>query len=315
LEEELRITRQELQATIEELETSNEELKSANEELQANNEELQSTNEEMESAKEELQSTNEELETVNSELLKKNQQLTKADDDLKKLFAATDIGTVFLDNDLRIKRFTSTATDVFNLKAVDIGRSISDITSNLDYDNLFEDAEEVLDKLSRKELEIRSKNGESYVMRIVPYRSGENVIEGVVISFLDVSAFENVKTLGRSLRKFFEFIMAELREPVVIMDEKFIVFAVNQSFYRVFKTTPQKTLERQLFELDNRQWDIPELRQFLEDIIPLDKHFEDYEVEAEFPRLGRRKMSLNGRRVEAGGEYPPMILLRFRDIT
>jgi two-component system, chemotaxis family, CheB/CheR fusion protein len=315
LQRKLHSTRQELQATIEELETSNEELKSANEELQANNEELQSTNEEMESAKEELQSTNEELETVNSELLNKNQQLTKADDDLKNLFAATDIGTVFLDNDLRIKRFTSTATDVFNLKAVDIGRSISDITSNLEYDNIFEDAEEVLDKLSRKELEIRSKNGESYVMRIVPYRSGENVIEGVVMSFLDVSAFENVKTLGRTLRKFFEIIMAELREPVVIMDERFIIFAVNQSFYRVFKTTPQKTLERQLFELDNRQWNIPELRQFLEDIIPLDKHFEDYEVEAEFPRLGRRKMSLNGRRVEAGGEYPPMILLRFRDIT
>ena len=311
------ISQGELQATIEELETSNEELKSANEELQANNEELQSTNEELESAKEELQSTNEELETVNSELLKKNQQLTKADDDLKILFSATDIGTVFLDNDLRIKRFTPTATEAFNLKPVDIGRSISDITCNLEYDDLAKDAGEVLDKLSRKELEIRSKRGKTYVMRIVPYRSGENVIEGVVISFLDISGFENIRNSGSqsSLRKFFETIMAGLREPVMVLDGALKVVAANQAFYRVFKTTPKKTLNQKLFELDSGQWDIAELRQCLEEIIPLDKNFEDYEVEGDFTRIGRRQISIDGRRIEAGEDYPAMILLNFKGIT
>ena len=141
LEEKLRLSRQELQAVIEELETSNEELKSANEELQANNEELQSTNEELESSKEELQSTNEELETVNAELSKKNQDLLKAEEDLKNLFATIDIGILYLDVDLRIKRFTQATTEVFNLKAVDVGRRISDITSNLEQDPISQNAE------------------------------------------------------------------------------------------------------------------------------------------------------------------------------
>jgi two-component system CheB/CheR fusion protein len=311
----LQATRQELQATIEELETSNEELKSANEELQAKNEELQSTNEELESAKEELQSTNEELETVNSELYKKNQQLTKADDDLKNLFAATDIGTIFLDNDLRIKRFTSAATEVFNLKEVDRGRLISDITCNLKYENPAKDAEEVLDKLTRKEIKARGKNGKSYVMRMVPYRSCENVIEGVVISFLDVSSFENVKVSEEKSRRFFENVTAALWEPFLILDDAFRVFAANQAFYRTFKTSPKKTLNQKLFELGKQQWDIPELRQFLEDIIPMNEHFEAYDVEVDFPRLGPRKMSLNARRVEADDEHPAMILLSFKDIT
>ncbi|MEJ2728227.1 MAG: CheR family methyltransferase [Deltaproteobacteria bacterium] len=314
LQNKLQATRQELQATIEELETSNEELKSANEELQANNEELQSTNEELESSKEELQSTNEELETVNSELYQKNQQMIKADDDMKNLFAATDIGTLFLDNDLRIKRFTPAATEVFNLKDVDLGRSISDITSNMEYDDLAKDAEEVLDRLTRKEIKVFGKKGKSYVIRIVPYRSGENVIEGVVISFLDVSSFENAKFPGGDIRRFFENITAKLRDPVMVLDDTLKIIAVNQAFYRIFKTSPKKTLNHRLFELDDRQWNIDELRQFLEEIIPQNKHFEDYEVEAEFPRIGRRKISLDAHRIEAD-ELPDMILLSFKDLT
>jgi two-component system CheB/CheR fusion protein len=311
----LQATRQELQATVEELETSNEELKSANEELQANNEELQSTNEELESAKEELQSTNEELETVNSELYKKNQQLIKADDDLKNLFDATDIGTIFLDNDLRINRFTPAAAEVFSLKEIDRGRLISDITCSLEYENLAKDAEEVLDKLARKEIKARGKNGKSYVMRMAPYRSSANVIEGMVISFLDVSSFENKKFSEEKSRRFFENVTAALWEPFLVLDDAFRIFAANQAFYRTFRTSPKETLKQKLFELGQQQWDIPELRQFLEDIIPMNEHFEDYKVEGDFPRLGRRKMSLNGRRIDADDEHPSMILLSFRDIT
>ncbi|MEJ2100593.1 MAG: CheR family methyltransferase, partial [Desulfobacterales bacterium] len=311
----LQTTRQELQATIEELETSNEELKSANEELQANNEELQSTNEELESAKEELQSTNEELETVNSELYNKNQQLTKADDDLKNLFAATDIGTIFLDNNLRIKRFTPAATEVFNLKRVDVGRSISDITCNLDYEDLAKDAEEVLDKLIRKEIKVQGEKGKSYVMRMVPYRSSENVIEGVVISFLNVSSFENSKLVAGDGRKFFENITDALWEPVLMLDKAFKVFVGNPAFYRTFKTSPKEVLNQKLFELGNRQWNIAELRQFLENFLPQDKPFEGYEVDADFPRLGRRKMSLSVRWIEIGEKQQAMILLSFKDIT
>jgi two-component system, chemotaxis family, CheB/CheR fusion protein len=316
LEKQLQTTRHELQATIEELETSNEELKSANEELQANNEELQSTNEELESSKEELQSTNEELETVNAELSKRNQDLMKAEDDMINLFASSDIGSIILDNDLCIKRFTPKAKEVFKLQEQrDIGRSISDITSSLDHENVAAEAESVLDTLIRKELRLRSKNGKTFVMRIVPYRSASNVIEGVVLTFLDTTELEKSELTGRDVRSFLYETAAALWEPILILDEKLNVFMANRAFYRLFKTSPNETVNRSIFELKEGQWDIPDLRRFLEEIIPMDKEFEGYQVHHEFPGIGPKKLALNARKIEGGEERHPMILLSFRDDT
>jgi two-component system CheB/CheR fusion protein len=316
LEQKLRVTRQELQATIEELETANEELKSSNEELQANNEELQSTNEELESSKEELQSTNEELETVNTELSKKNQDLMNAEDDLTNLFASSDIGTLFLDNDLTIKRFTPAAKAVFNLNEErDIGRSIKDITTNLDYDTLAEDTDEVLDKLTRKEIKVKGPDDSWYVVRIVPYRSRKNVIEGVIITFLDVSRFEESELDARDARSFFYSTLSAIWDPVLVLDEGLTVFTANRAFYRTFKTTPKETENRSIFELGDNQWEIPELRKFLEEIVPYDEEFEGFEVEHDFPGIGRRKMLLNARKITQGEQRDAMILLSLRDIT
>jgi two-component system CheB/CheR fusion protein len=316
LEKKLQMTRHELQATIEELETSNEELKSANEELQANNEELQSTNEELESSKEELQSTNEELETVNAELSKKNQDLMKAEDDMNNLFASSDIGSIILDNDLCIKRFTPKAKEVFNLQEQrDIGRSISDITSSLDHENVAAEAESVLDTLIRKELKLRSRNGKTFVMRIVPYRSASNVIEGVVLTFLDTTELEKSELTGRDARSFLYETASALWEPILILDEKLHVFMANRAFYRLFKTSPNEAVNRSIFDLEEGQWDIPDLRRFLEEIIPMDKEFEGYQVHHEFPGIGPKKLVLNARKIEAGEERHPMILLSFRDDT
>jgi two-component system CheB/CheR fusion protein len=316
LEQKLRVTRQELQATIEELETANEELKSSNEELQANNEELQSSNEELESSKEELQSTNEELETVNTELSKKNQDLLKADDDLNNLFASSEIGTIFLDNDLNIKRFTPTAEEVFNLNADrDIGRPIKDITSNLEYDRLGEDADEVLNKLVRKEIKVRGRDRSWFVVRIVPYRTRGNIIEGVVITFLDVSRFEKSLIEARDAKNFFYNTLSALWEPVMVINDDLKVFTANRAFYRSFKTTPKETEDRFVFELGDKQWDIPDLRKFLEEIIPHDHEFEEFEVEHDFPGIGHRKMLLNARKIEAGEKRRAMILLSFKDVT
>jgi two-component system, chemotaxis family, CheB/CheR fusion protein len=315
LEQRLRMSHQELQAAIEELETSNEELKSANEELQANNEELQSINEELESSKEELQSTNEELETVNSELSKKNQELMKADDDLSNLFATVEIGTLFLDNDLRIKRFTPAVTEVLNLKDVDLGRRISDITTRLQYENLEQDADEVLSKLIRKEIKVLAKSGKRYIMHIVPYRTKANVIEGVVMTFLDMGVLEKAELDLLDARSFFEATFSALWEPILVLDENYRVIMANRAFYRVFKSSPPETLDRTVFELGDRQWNIPDLRRFLLEIIPLDKQFEGYEVEHDFPRIGYRKMAINGRKIAASASRPPMILLSFKDIT
>jgi two-component system CheB/CheR fusion protein len=316
LEQKLHVTRQELQATIEELETANEELKSSNEELQANNEELQSTNEELESSKEELQSTNEELETVSTELTKKNQDLMDAEDDLNNLFASSEIGTLFLDNDLNVKRFTPAAKEIFNLQEErDLGRSISDITSNLKYDTLAEDTEEVLDKLTRKEVKVPGPNDSRYVVRIVPCRSRKNVIEGVIITFLDVSHFERSELNARDAKNFFYNTLSAMWEPVLVLDEELKIFTANRSFYRTFEVTSKDTENRFIFELGDGQWDIPDLRKFLEEIIPHDTEFQGFEVAHDFPGIGHRKFSLNARRIEEGEERPAMILVGFKDVT
>jgi two-component system CheB/CheR fusion protein len=193
LERELRTKEEYLQTTIEELETSNEELKSTNEEFQSSNEELQSTNEELETSKEELQSVNEELVTVNIELQKKIEQLSQSYNDMNNLLASTEIGTVFLDQHLRVMRFTPSITQVMPLIQSDIGRPISDITTNMIYNQLAEDVETVLRTLVFKEVEIQTKIGQWYWMRIMPYRTLENVIDGVVITLVNITKQKEVQ--------------------------------------------------------------------------------------------------------------------------
>jgi two-component system CheB/CheR fusion protein len=197
LEKELQYSKENLQTTIEELETSNEELKSINEELQSTNEELQSTNEELETSKEEQQSLNEELVTVNSELQSKIEELTTANNDMKNLLDSIEIPTIFLDLDLHIKRFTSHATSVINLIHTDIGRPIADIVTKLEYGDLTEDARAVLKDLVFREKEVQSKDGCFYTVRIAPYRTIENVIDGVVITFVDITQAKNLETERR----------------------------------------------------------------------------------------------------------------------
>lgn len=195
LELELQHTRESHQGTIEELETSNEELKSTNEELQSTNEELQSANEELETSKEEMQSLNEELQTVNAELQGKIEELSRANDDMKNLLNGTNIATVFLDDKLNIKRFTEQAKHVIHLIPSDVGRPIGDLVSRLRYDRLVEDAQEVMTTLVFKEAEVRAEADRWYLMRILPYRTTDNVIDGLVLTFVDIT---KTKALQRS---------------------------------------------------------------------------------------------------------------------
>ena len=188
LKEQLRAKEEYLHAANEELETSNEELKSSNEEMQSVNEELQSTNEEMETSKEELQSINEELATVNTELQSKVTDLSRANNDMNNLLAGTGIATVFVDQKLRILRFTPSATQIINLILSDIGRPIAHIVSNLNgYSRLVEDAKKVLATLVPHETDVQNADGKSFTLRILPYRTLDDVIEGVVITFMDIT--------------------------------------------------------------------------------------------------------------------------------
>ncbi|UVK42002.1 PAS domain-containing protein [Mesorhizobium sp. AR07] len=188
LEHELRTTKTQLQSTIDELETTAEEMKSAAEEYQSVNEELQSSNEELETAKEEMQSVNEELHTVNAEMTAKNETMTLLNSDLKNLLDSTDIATIFLHNDLRIKSFTSGMTDIFHLRDADRGRPVTEIVTLLNYSELQDDVRKVLRDLAVLEKEVRvGEEGMTFIMRIHPYRTVDNVIDGVVITFVDIS--------------------------------------------------------------------------------------------------------------------------------
>ncbi|MFT5430447.1 MAG: two-component system CheB/CheR fusion protein, partial [Myxococcota bacterium] len=191
---ELRAKEEYLQSTNEELESSAEELKSSNEEMQSVNEELQSTNEELETSKEELQSVNEELATVNTELQAKVSDLSRANNDMNNLLAGTGIGTVFVDHQLRILRYTPAASAIINLILSDVGRPVAHIVSNLvGYTNLVADVQAVLDTLAPREVQVRSTDGKTYTMRIQPYRTLDNVIEGAVISFVDITAMTKLQ--------------------------------------------------------------------------------------------------------------------------
>ena len=186
-EQELRTLRAQLSATSADLEAANEELRSSNEEYQSVNEELQSTNEELETAKEELQSTNEELQTVNAELSIRNEDLSRASSDMRNFFDSTDIASLFLDKDLRIRTFTPAMTDLINIRDGDRGRPISDLTGHLIYGDVDNDVGKVMRTLTSIEREVATQDGTTYMMRIRPYRSIDDVIDGVVMTFVDIT--------------------------------------------------------------------------------------------------------------------------------
>ena len=187
------VARQRLQVIIEEYETGQEELRASNEELQSSNEELRSTLEELETSKEELQSMNEELQTVNQENRHKVEELAQMSSDLQNLLTATDIATLFLDRELRILRFTPSVGDLFNVLATDRGRPLSDIRTRLGYDDLVDDAQLVLRHLAPIERELRDEQGQWYLTRMLAYRSADDHIEGVVITFVDITSRKRVE--------------------------------------------------------------------------------------------------------------------------
>jgi chemotaxis methyl-accepting protein methylase/signal transduction histidine kinase len=202
LESELRATKKEQQQLVEQLESSNEELKAANEEILSMNEELQSTNEELLTSKEELQSMNEELTTLNQQLQDKVQELTGVNDDLANLLMSTDIATVFLDDKLRIKRFTTAATQLLNLLPADVGRPITHMNTNLVNTDLARDAQTVLNRATLLEREATARDGKQYFLRILPYRSSEGrVIQGVVLTLVDLTALKEAELELRATRE------------------------------------------------------------------------------------------------------------------
>ncbi len=314
LEDELSTTKQYLQTTIEELETTNEELQSTNEELQSSNEELQSTNEELQTSKEELQSLNEELTTINNELEAKITELGNTNDDMRNLMVSSNIGTIFLDEHLIIKRFTPSSKRILNLIETDIGRPLHHISTNLIYDHIVQDAEEVLKTLIPKDIDVQIKNNGWFNMRILPYRTEDNTIKGIVVTFFDITQRYLLEKEKIEALQFVDNIVETVRNPLVVMSNDLRIIRVNKSFYEFFKLTPSEVNEKYIYELGNREWDIPKLRELLKHVIGNHSIIQNFEVEYNFENIGKKIMLLNAKEM-LREKNKSLILLAIEDIT
>ncbi len=237
LNQELRAKEEYLQTANEELETSNEELKSSNEEMQSVNEEFQSTNEELETSKEELQSLNEELATVNTELQTKVLDLSRANNDMNNLLAGTGIATVFVDFQQRILRFTPTASEIINLIISDVGRPVGHIVSNLaGYDRLVADVQAVLDTLVLKEIDVQTTKGKWYTMHMQPYRTLDNVIEGAVITFVDITEIVRTREALEKANELLRLavVVRDANDAITVQDLNGRILAWNPAAVRMY---------------------------------------------------------------------------------
>ncbi|TGT40765.1 PAS domain-containing protein [Mesorhizobium sp. M4B.F.Ca.ET.169.01.1.1] len=315
LQEELVSMRAELRNTIEHLETANEELKASNEEATSMNEELQSTNEELETSKEELQSFNEELNTVNSQLQHKIAELERSSNDLNNLLAGSETATLFLDNKLAINWFAPATKELFDLVTSDVGRPIAHFARKFSDDKLLSDAETVLRKLTTIEAEVPSDAGRWYLRRMLPYRTRDNHIAGVVITFNDITERRAAAEAVNEARIYAEAIVGTVRQPLLVLNAELHVQSANAAFYELFRVAAKDTLGSLLYGLGNGQWDIPALRTLLDEVLSKNQEVTDYEVEHEFRDIGRRSMLLNARKLSQAAGREELILLAIEDIT
>ncbi len=258
LERELQSTRESHQTTVEELESSNEELKSINEEMQSSNEEFQSTNEELESSREELQSLNEELLTVNAELQSKIDELSAVHDDMRNLLNSTEIATIFVDNYMQIRRFTSGATAIINLIQTDIGRPLQHVVTNLSYTAMMDDLGDVLKTLIPREVEVQTTEGAWYKMRILPYRTMDNRIDGAVLTFASITEQKQAQHVLSNanlemeqawllIRKIFDM----NSDPLVVLDQEGKMITANTAFADIMETRPDEIKGMDIFKINN----------------------------------------------------------------
>lgn len=236
--------------------------------------------------------------------------------------AGTGIGTIFVDENLRILRFTPAVTKIISLIQADIGRPIGHFAANLTgYDRLVEDVRKVLDTLVPVEEEVQNQAGRWFLMHIRPYRTFENVIQGAVVTFVDITERKQMQIalqesqLKESQTQLSEAIVATVREPLLVLDRDLRVLSANRAFYQTFQETSEVTLGNFLYDLGNRQWDIPALRTLLEEILRQNTVFNDYEITHDFNQIGRRTMRLNARCLLEKAGPSGLILLAIEDIT
>jgi two-component system, chemotaxis family, CheB/CheR fusion protein len=315
LKRELDSARDALRSAIESEDSLKEEFQSANEEILSANEELQSTNEELETSKEELQSANEELNTLNAELRSKNIDLHELNNDVSNLLNSTRIPVVMLDRELRIRRVTPMADKLLKVVSSDIGRPIADIRLNIDAPELESMIARVLESLQPAEREVRDLEGRWHSLNILPYRTQDNKIDGVVLALQDIDAIKGANEQLRKSTEFFQGVMNTVIEPLLVLDVDLRVIMTNGPFLNTFKVSSKETVNKSLYSLGNGQWDVPRLRRLLEDVLPKHQTVRNFLVEHDFEGIGPRTMLLNAHTLSSPAAAEPMILLAIEDIT
>jgi len=304
------------QSLQEQHEAANEELQASNEEVTSANEELQSINEELETSKEELESTNEELTTVNDEMVHRNAELNRSNADLNNLHTNINMAILLLTRDLAIRRFTPVAGKLFNLLAGDVGRPLSNVRHNLDLPDLERLLHEVIDTTSERELEVHDSEGRWYSLRARPYLTLDNKIDGVVLVLADIDTLKRSEQEIAAARDYSESILRTIRYPLVVLTAELRLHTANAAFYKTFRVLPSETNGRLIYEVGNGQWNIPKLREFLEEILSRNSFFDNFEVTHDFESIGRRTMLLNARPLNTDArDAPKRILLAIDDIT
>lgn len=315
LEAELAETRDFLQAMQEQHEAADEELQASNEEVQSANEELQSVNEELETSKEELESANEELTTLNDELSHRNAELNRLNGDLLNLQTSTRLAIVLLARDLTIRRFSAQAEKQFSLAAADLGRPFGHVRHRLllpDLENLIG---EVISSVREIEREVKDVAGRWFSLRVRPYFTLDNKVDGAVLVLVDIAEQKRGQQAIAAARDYAQAVIYATRDPLLILNGDLRVHGANEAFYRTFEVTPEESAGRLVYDLGNRQWNIPKLRELLEDILPRKAAFDDFEVSHEFQSIGPRIMLLNARRLDEGQGQPARILLGIQDVS
>jgi two-component system, chemotaxis family, CheB/CheR fusion protein len=315
LEREVIDTRNALRSAIESEDALKEEFQSASEEIPSANEELQSTNEELETSKEELQSTNEELNTLNAELRHKNNELHDLSNDMVNLLNSTRIPVVMLDRGLRIRRLTPSADKLFKIRSSDVGRPLADIRPNIEVPDLEGMVARVLETLQPEEREVRDLQGHWHSLNILPYRTQDNKIDGAVLALQDIDVLKSTGEQAKRSAEFFRSVLATVPGPLLVLDRELRIVSSNEPFLNTFQVAEEETVHRFLYDLGNGQWNIPQLRELLQQVVSEGKPILDLEIEHEFETIGLKTMMLNGSIIALPNAAEPMLLLAVDDIT
>jgi two-component system, chemotaxis family, CheB/CheR fusion protein len=307
--------RESLRVTKEEHEAHSEELRAANEEVRSANEELQSTNEELSTTKEELQSANEELTTLNEELQNRNQESNTLNSDLLNLLSAVDIPFLMVDNQLRLRRFSVAAEKVLDLKPMDIGHPVIHIQRRIDLTGFGPPILSVVETLGMKQWDLQDGDGRWYSATIRPYRTADDRITGAVIVFVDIDPLKRTLRAAEQARDYAEGMIETVREPLLVLNGDLRIQRATPAFYETFRVSRSETEGRLLYDIGNGQWNIPHLRELLGTALFRNESFHDFEIERDFPHLGRRTMRLNARRISRDSDDHRTVLLAIEDVT